>query len=307
MPSRQSVDTAPLFTGLTGFAGLSGFAAFAGLPGFTGQARCKAAGPGGKVPVAAPAAARTALVLSGGCLHGLAQIGVLKALAAAGIRPDLVVGCSVGAVIGALYAAGRTPAEIERAALEVVIAQLKCWALSWRGLWHASGVEALMRRQLPCHRIEAFPIRFTAVATDAATGAPAVLAEGDASHAVTASAAMPGFFVPARFAGRRYRDGCLVSPLPVRIARALGAERVIAVNTLVDPARERAGGLLATLLYSPRLMMRRLAEHEAAGADLVIAPVLPARAPASARERQALIDAGEREGDRALRGLLARW
>lgn len=247
-----------------------------------------------------------ALVLSGGCLHGFAQIGVLKALAAAGIRPDLVVGSSVGAVIGALYAAGRTPAELERLAQELVVARLKRWALSWRGLWQLTGVQELMRQQLPCRRIEDFPIRFAAVATDAANGRLAVLAAGDASLAVAGSAAMPGFFVPARIAGRDFLDGCLVSPLPVRVARAMGAERVIAVDTLVDPGRGRsAGGLLDALLHLPRVMMRALVEHEATGADLVIAPQLSLRAPKSAGERQAAIDAAEREATAALRTLAA--
>lgn len=258
--------------------------------------------PRERIEVALAARTRMALVLSGGCLHGCAQIGVLKALAAAGIRPDLVVGSSVGAVIGALYAAGRTPAEIERAAQELVVARLKRWALSWRGLWHSAGVQALMRQQLPCGRIEDFPIRFAAVATDAASGRLAVLAGGDASLAVAASASMPGFFVPARIAGRSYLDGCLVSPLPVRVARAMGAERVIAIDTLAHPGRGRtAGGLLDALLHAPRVMMRALVDHEAAGADLLIAPRLPRRAPQTARERQASVDAAEREATAALR------
>lgn len=236
----------------------------------------------------------TALVLSGGCLRGYAQIGVLKALASAGIRIDLVVGSSVGAVVGALFAAGRTPAEIERAAHDVVVARLKRWTLSRHGLWNGSGVDALMRRHLPCERIEDFPTRFAAVATDVATGRPAVFTAGDASRAIVASAAMPGFFVPATVAGRTYADGCLVSPLPVRVARAMGAQRVIAVNTL-DPGSGRAMGVLDAMLRSSRLLVHALAAHEADEADVVIAPELPAHGESRASDRQAVIDAGERD------------
>lgn len=243
----------------------------------------------------------TALVLSGGCLRGVAQIGVLKALAAAGIRPDLVVGTSVGAVVGALYAAGRTPADIERAAHELVVARLKCWSFSRHGLWTLKGVQALVRQHLPCQRIEDFPIRFAALATDVLTGRAATFTAGDASGVVVASAAMPGFFVPAVVAGRRYADGCLVSPLPVRAARALGAQRVIAVNTLCDPGREHAAGLLDAVLRSSRLMVQALAAHEAADADVVIAPDLAAFDTAAPRSRQAMIDEGERAARAALR------
>jgi NTE family protein len=242
----------------------------------------------------------TALVLSGGCLRGLAQIGVLKALAAAGVRPDLVVGASVGAVIGALFAAGRTPEEIERLAKAVVIARLKRWTLSRRGLWSTSGLRELLREHLPYVSIEQFPLRFAAVATDVATGQATVIDSGDASDAIVASAAMPGFFVPATVDGRFYTDGCLVSPLPVRAARALGAQRVIAVNTLCNPGHSRGRGLLDLVMRSPRMMMCALAAHEASGADLVITPPLSTLDASVATRRQALIDSGEREALRAL-------
>jgi NTE family protein len=238
---------------------------------------------------------RTALVLSGGCLRGCAQIGVLKALAASGIRIDLVVGSSVGAVVGALYAAGRAPAEIEHAAHALIVGQLKRWALSRDGLWSASGLESLVRRHLPHERIGDFPIPFAAVATDVASGRAVAITDGDASRAVVASASMPGFFVPATLGGRTCADGCLVSPLPVRIARRLGARRVIAVNTLFDPVGAPRGGLLDMLLRPSRLMMQALADHEAAEADLVITPDLHGLDTQRPAGRQALIDAGERD------------
>lgn len=244
----------------------------------------------------------TALVLSGGCLRGVAQIGVLKALSAHGIRPDLVVGASVGAVVGALYASGRTPDDIAGAANELNVARLRRWSFSRRGLWTLEGVQALVRHHLACQRIEDFPIRFAALATDVQTGRAATLTTGDASGAVAASAAMPGFFVPALLAGRRYADGCLVSPLPVRAARALGAQKVIAVNTLCDPGGERAAGLLDAALRASRLMMRAMAALEAADADVLITPALQATDCALPSRRQAMID----EGERAARAVLQR-
>ena len=231
---------------------------------------------------------RLALVLSAGCLRGYAHIGVLKALEEAGIRPDLVVGASAGAIVGALYAAGRSPTEIERAGDRLVVADLKRWALSRRGLWRGDALESLLRSLLPVARIEHFPIRFAAVATDVASGRLAVFERGDAARAAHASAAMPGLFVPARIDGRWYADAGLRSPLPVRVARELGAQTVLAVNIVCDPC-DAAGGLLARLLRPVRLLVHALAEHEAAGADLAITPRL-----ADSDDRRTMIDAGAR-------------
>lgn len=244
---------------------------------------------------------RLAIVLSGGCLRGLAHVGVLKALAGAGIRPDLVVGSSAGAVVGGLYAAGCPVEEIERAARELIVARLKCWALSRHGLWNTAGLRALIRQYLRCERIEAFPIAFAAVATNLATGRAAVFSAGDAADAIVASAAMPRFFVAPCVAGVRYADGCLSSPLPVGAARALGARQVIAVNALYDPGAGRAAGCLGALLQPLRQMMHALAAHEAAGADLVIAPRLPPEIGTTVAQRQQVIDLGESAARAALR------
>ncbi len=235
-----------------------------------------------------------ALVLSGGCLRGLAQIGVLKALHAHGVRPDCVVGTSVGAVIGALYAAGCTPLDIERAALDVRVARLKQWAFSRHGLWRLTGLQTLLRRHLPVTAIEHFPIRFAAVATEWQTGRAMVIERGDAALAVSASAAMPGFFVPPTLAGRRCVDGCLVSPLPVRLARALGAAHVVAVDTLCDPGRVARPTMLDRALQPTRLLVRALADQEAREADAVIAPDLQGIDIAAPELRKAVIDAGQR-------------
>lgn len=247
----------------------------------------------------------TALVLSGGCLRGYAQIGVLKALTAAGIRPDLIVGVSVGAVIGALFAAGRTPREIEEIAYSVVISRLKRWALSRHGLWSGAALQDLLRQQLPYRQLEEFPTPFVTIATDATSRRAIVLNQGDAADAIMASAAMPGFFVPQIIRGRRYIDGCLVCPLPVKIAKDLGAHRIIAVNTLCDPQCDGHGSILDTLLRTPRTMMQALASYEAALADVVITPRLPSYThERSASWRQLLVDTGERDAAATLRAAI---
>ncbi len=192
--------------------------------------------PAHDAPAPAPA---LALVLSSGGLRGFAHLGVLKALEAHGVRPDLVVGTSVGALAGALYASG-----IDGAALERIVADEDFrLGAGWFGppLGRASlDVHGFVAAHLQRQRIEQFPIGFAAVATDLQRGCLEVFNRGGAAAAVQASSALPGVFEPPRIGGRPYADGGLASPVPMRVARALGAQRVIAVDVTYPPAALQA-------------------------------------------------------------------
>jgi NTE family protein len=207
---------------------------------------------------------RVGLVLSGGGARGLAHVGVLKALEAQRISIDVVVGTSMGAIIGGLYASGMSAAQIERELAlvrwdEVFSTRVGRRDLSQRrkdqdhelsavlefGLRDGelklpqsavagTGLEALLRRYtLPVRQARSFdhlPLPFRAVATDMETGAPVVLADGDLAQALRSSMSVPGVFSPIERDGRILGDGGLVDNLPVNLARQLGAEVVIAVN-----------------------------------------------------------------------------
>jgi NTE family protein len=192
--------------------------------------------PAHDAPAPAPA---LALVLSSGGLRGFAHLGVLKALEAHGVRPDLVVGTSVGALAGALYASG-----IDGAALERIVADEDFrLGAGWFGppLGRASlDVHGFVAAHLQRQRIEQFPIGFAAVATDLQRGCLEVFNRGGAAAAVQALSALPGVFEPPRIGGRPYADGGLASPVPMRVARALGAQRVIAVDVTYPPAALQA-------------------------------------------------------------------
>lgn len=225
------------------------------------------------------------LVLGSGAARGWAHIGVFRALKAAGIYPDMVCGTSIGALVGASYAAGK----IQRLEDWVVSMGVKqVWSLMDFRL--SGGVfkgERLMRffsEQLAPGPIEKLDIPFGAVATDMVTGAEIWLRSGPAVEAVRASIALPGMFSPVLEKGRWLVDGALVNPVPVSLARAMGADMVIAVDLNTDfGRRERTAtakmsppSMLEVITASINVMQSRIGRSRMAGEppEVVITPRL---------------------------------
>ena len=187
---------------------------------------------------AKPAAVRPSigLALGGGAARGFAHIGVLRALAANGIVPDVIVGTSIGAVVGGCYAANQMDdLETWSRALTVrgVLSYLDI-SLSGTGLIRGDQLAKRLNEGLADKRIDDLPIRFAAIATEFDTGHEIWLTRGRLAEALRASYALPGIFTPVRIGGRWLVDGALVNPVPVSAARALGARLVIAVNLNAD-------------------------------------------------------------------------
>jgi NTE family protein len=171
------------------------------------------------------------LALGGGAARGWAHIGVLRALDEAGVRPQVVVGTSIGAVVGGCYAAGKLE-ELSEFALQLTPARVLALLDVHVGSGLISG-DRLGRRlteNLEGWTIEKLPLRFAAIATEFNTGHEIWLTRGSLAEALRASYALPGIFDPRRIGGRWLMDGALVNPVPVTAARALGAEIVVAVN-----------------------------------------------------------------------------
>ena len=245
--------------------------------------------------------AGVALVLSGGSARGFAHAGVIKALEANGLRPDLIVGSSAGSIVGALYASGLTAAELG-SALErldaTVFSEIAVPGLAFLpsplGIVRSDGLHRYVDQEAKRHHMEDFPIRFAAVATDLQTGEPQVFNAGDVGHAVSASSAVPGIITPPRIRGRLYGDGQLSSPLPVRIARTLGARVVIAVDVIYPPEDARLTSTLGVLFQAFVITTYRLKEWEIAAADSVIVPDLGRTSGQwGFGDRERLIAAGE--------------
>ncbi|MCL1921842.1 MAG: patatin-like phospholipase family protein [Kiritimatiellaeota bacterium] len=206
-----------------------------------------------------------ALVLGSGGARGWAHVGVLRTLADWGVRPDIIVGASIGSVAGALHAAG---------ALEK--AEQVAETLDWRrtlklfiemnlphgGLLKGTRIMEMLRDMIPVETIERLPVRYAAVATDLRTQKEVVLSKGDLLNAIRASIAIPGVFVPFEHRkGVWLVDGGLTNPLPVSVARAMGATRVIGVDINLsggadDDARTKRGApsLMEVMIRSFRVV-----------------------------------------------------
>lgn len=244
-----------------------------------------------------------ALVLGGGGLRGFAHIGVLRALEEAGIRPDIVVGTSAGAVVGAAYASGMSPAQIEAAARDVRLSSLIDWTFSSQGFMRGDNIAAWIERITAGVAIERFPIRFGAVATDLQTARAVLLTRGPAGRAVQASAAVPGANVPVAYAGGHLVDGGTASLVPVRFARAMGAVLVIAVDVYCRDVPVNDLGAFAVMRRVMHAQSCTLAATEMAEADVLIAPAIRVSSLSAPDEQDRAMRTGYEAAREALVGI----
>jgi NTE family protein len=179
---------------------------------------------------------KIAVVLGAGAARGWAHIGILQEFVAMGITPSIVVGASIGAVVAGCYAGGQLE-ELEsfsRSLTKRSVFGLMDVSFSGAGLIGGARLRGRLERAFAQTNIEDLPIRFGSVATELGTGNEIWLTRGSLVEAMRASYALPGIFEPVRWGGRWLIDGALVNPVPVALARALGADKVIAVNIVSD-------------------------------------------------------------------------
>jgi NTE family protein len=246
---------------------------------------------------------RTAWVLSSGGPRGFTHVGVLRALHELGLAPDLIVGASAGALIGALYASGLPPAAIETLALDLQPLSLARVALGGDERLSGAPVAELVRQHAAVSMLESMPIAMACVAARQRDGAAVAFTAGDAGLAVQASAAIEGRFAPVRIRSERYVDADWTQPLPVRIARALGARRVIAVDASAHLDRAPAG---AERYRDSDIRKKALIDADAGLADLVLKPDFGYWVSLSRDFRERAIAAGYRDTlqrERELRAL----
>lgn len=254
-------------------------------------------GPQQAVHSAQPPHVRVGLALGGGAARGFAHIGVIKALEAQGIVPDVVVGTSAGSVVGALYAAGNNGFALNKLALEMDETTISDWSVPFfaktTGVLKGEALQNYVNRAVNNQPIEKLKIPFGAVATDLNNGAPILFRRGNTGAAVRASSAVPGVFQPVRIAERSYVDGGLVSPVPVRFAREMGADFVIAVNISSQPDAQPSASTLDVLLQTFTIMGQSINHYELKEADVVIQPRLGTMKGSDFPGRNTAILAGE--------------
>ena len=243
-------------------------------------------------PAPATRAPRVALALGGGAARGFAHIGVIQVLEESGIHPDIVTGTSAGSLVAALYASGRSGQDLANTALGMDESALTDWSFPGRGLIRGEALARYVREATGNKEIEQMKIPLGIVATDLDSGKPIVFRRGDAGTAVRASSAVPAVFQPVRIGTHEYVDGGLTSPVPVRSARAMGADVVIAVDISQPPDGGATGDALHMLLQTFSIMGRSINELELKEADIVLRPKLPGVAGTDFTVRRKNIQAG---------------
>ena len=244
-----------------------------------------------------------ALVLGSGGHRGFAHIGVLKALTESGIRPDLIIGSSVGAVVGSLYAAGMSPTEIEKLAYSLNLREFFELRTLLRKPATGRAVQDFVNTHVQGRTIEELPIPFAAAATRVRDSSLVLFNRGDVGIAVRASAASPGGFEPVRISGEDYVDGDVASPVPIRAARRMGSRVVIAVDVSAY-VEETPSGAPAEWVEKDARRAKQVAA-EAPAADVLIHPDIGYYAGYSEAYRRRVITIAYRAARERLPAVLA--
>ena len=203
---------------------------------------------------------------------------MIQVLEQQGIRPDFIVGTSAGSIVGSIYASGKTAAELRDIALKLKANDVRDVNVSLKGFFNGKKVEDYINQQVRNTPLQQLKIPMYVVATELKDGSRTVFNYGNTGQAVRASASIPSMFVPTKIHDVEYVDGGLVSPVPVQVARELGADVVIAVDILAQPIHTETSNVWGLFNQNINIMQGRLAEEELKDADVVIQPDLREKA-----------------------------
>ena len=221
---------------------------------------------------------KIALVLGGGAARGFAHVGVIRALEQEKIPIDMIVGTSVGSLIGAIYANDMNSFELEWTAFTLGKDDLFDYgifsAITGMGLARGDKLEEFVRTKVSTANIEDLKLPFAAVATDLNRGTRVVLDKGSVARAVRASSAIPGVFNPVEFQGRLLVDGGLMDNIPISVAREKGADIVIAVDISENVVNFNITNIVEVVLQSVNIMFDENCKNKKKDADVLIAPAV---------------------------------
>jgi len=239
-----------------------------------------------------PKPPRLGLALGGGAARGFAHIGVIQVLEENGIKVDLVAGTSAGSLVAALYASGKGGKEMQTLAEGMDEGAITDWSFPLRGLIRGEALARFIRDKTGGKGIEQMVVPLGIVATDLSDGSPILFRSGDTGTAVRASSAVPAVFQPVKIGQREYVDGGLVSPVPVRFAREMGAQLIIAVDITSPPEKDPPGDAFRMLMQTFSIMGRSINSFELRDADVLVRPRLDGVASGDFTARRRAIQAG---------------
>ncbi|MEY3792788.1 MAG: hypothetical protein RLZZ521_116 [Pseudomonadota bacterium] len=234
------------------------------------------------------------LALGGGAARGFAHVGVIQVLEEAGIKPDYVVGTSAGSLVAAFYASGKNGAQLQQLSETMDEATITDWTIPLlsRGMMRGDALARYVNSKTGNQKIEDLPMSLGIVATDLQTGQGVLFQRGDLGTAVRASSSVPSVFEPVKIGTREFVDGGLVSPVPVRFARQMGAEFVLAVDISSTPENAKTGDMFQILMQTFTIMGKSINNLELREADVVVRPALGTVGSAEFSARRKSIEAG---------------
>jgi NTE family protein len=247
-----------------------------------------------------PKPAKIALVLGAGSSKGFAHIGVLKILESNRIPIHMIVGTSVGSIVGSLYAYGCDAFQLQKLSFSMETGDIIDLTVPDNGFIKGEKLEEFVNKTLKYTPIEKLKIPFYAVATDIQNGQEILFGKGNTGMAVRASCSIPGIFRPVKIANRMYVDGGLVSPVGVDAAKRFGADIVIAVDVSTDVEQAFPGNTVETILQSLNIMYSKLGSIQLCQADVVIKPKVGHIGSADFSKRHEAILEGEKAALEAL-------
>ncbi|MEI8326707.1 MAG: patatin-like phospholipase family protein, partial [Betaproteobacteria bacterium] len=234
------------------------------------------------------------LALGGGAARGFAHVGVIQVLEEAGIHPNLVLGTSAGSLVASLYASGNNGIQLQQVAENMEEAAITDWTLPFfsRGVLRGEALARYVNTLVKGRLIENMPLPLGIVATNLDSGQGVLFRRGDTGTAVRASSSVPGVFQPVKIGTQEYVDGGLVSPVPVRYARQMGAELVIAVDISSISEGNKTGDSLQILLQTFTIMAKSINNFELREADVVVRPAQAGLNSTDFSVRKRAIEAG---------------
>jgi NTE family protein len=241
-----------------------------------------------------------ALALGAGGLRGLAHIGVLKVLDQENIPVRMIAGCSIGSMVGALYASGLTPDNMEKLAVNLKRRHWIDFIMQKNGLVAGQRLLEMMRLLTKDKTFDQMEIPLAVVATNLCSGEEHIFSEGSVSEAVRASISVPGIFVPHSIQGVYYVDGAVVNPTPIDVARYMDEGIVVAVDLTEIGTVCAITNMFDIILMSIDIMQRQLLKHRLAHSDILIQPQVGHILPSDFGCAAELIELGAAAAQKAL-------
>ncbi|HMM21409.1 MAG TPA: patatin-like phospholipase family protein [Selenomonadales bacterium] len=224
---------------------------------------------------------RIGLALGSGGLRGLAHIGVLRVLEEAGIPIDFVAGCSIGSLVGGLYAAGLDSETILKLAKNLKRRHWLDFVIPKMGLVAGDRTLDMLRLLTQRKRFEDLAIPFAVVAAELNTGDEVVFTEGEVAEAIRASISVPGVFVPFKLGDKLLVDGAVVNPTPMDIVHRMGADLVIAIDLVPTRVEANVTNIFDVMIQTIDIVERQLFKHREQYCDVLVRPDVAHISPSS--------------------------